>query len=616
MADGQKFKTGYVGPAIDFAAIGQSVTDNLRLAYDRKIEQERRRKIERNQVYGFNKALQETVPGQINNMFRQGAQLLLEDMQAKSAKAYETGNPEDISAYQAAKAEFTALKDIAVAKSAVNNQTRAGIVAGSIEGLTGTREEQLAAFAQYDQGEYTMVGGKLMYYNQDGVPEYWRESDIADVNKLYIPKLQWAGTNYMPENVGADIYESLLAARADQLQMRDKGYAVGQLNDKEAYALIGEDLEARLQLRGPELLEAIQAVGYKALRKPTPGVELSEADIANAAKLYSEDAIFGMEMQDGRNAATGSFNEKGEWVFDVKDEELISNGSQNIIGGDLTVNARKALKVFLEQTARRAYNLIPVSDETAALRRQNLSEIPEPEEPPQPMTPIRSFLGEGIVRGTSEEGDIPVNVRKVKASVPGRTYKFKISGDAIKTSAVDAQGKPVSVDTGKLDGDIAIEVENLLFDNEGNLYAFELATGPGILEGVLLDLEGTPIKSFQVTQGEPAFEEVKTAIEQVAAPSKTKRGGQQFLEDAEAAVKFEIDNTPNDEGISTNAHNKSVSIIQQLTVQFGSQFANSVMDAVMNAPVKERSPLIIRIFEEMEKGNIPKVDGDGQISFE
>lgn len=105
-------------------------------------------------------------------------------------------------------------------------------------------------------------------------------------------------------------------------------------------------------------------------------------------------------------------------------------------------------------------------------------------------------------------------------------------------------------------------------------------------------------------------------MQQVAAPSKTKRGGQQFLEDAETAVKFEIDNTPNEEGVSPNAFNKSMSISQELTVQFGSEFANSVMDAVMNAPIEDRSPLIIRIFEEMEKGNIPKIDGDGQISFE
>lgn len=233
------------------------------------------------------------------------------------------------------------------------------------------------------------------------------------------------------------------------------------------------------------------------------------------------------------------------------------------------------------------------------------------------MTPIRSFQGNATIKGGMGEGDVVGLVPKVKASVPGRTYKFKISGDAIKSSAVDTQGNPVSVDTDKLDGDIAIEVENLLFNSEtGELFGFELATGPGILEGVLLDLEGTPIKSFQVTQGEPAFEEVKTAIEQVAAPSKTKRGGQQFLEDAETAVKFEIDNTPNDEGISNNAFNKSVTISQQLTVQFGPEFANSVMDAVMSAPIKERSPLIIRIFEEMEKGNVPKIDGDGQIFFE
>lgn len=614
MADGQRFKTGYVGPAIDFAAMGQSVADNLRLAYDRKIEQERRRKIERNQVYGFNKALQETVPGQINNMFREGAQKALDDLQTKSAKAYETGNPEDISAYQNAKAEYSAFKDIAVAKSAVNNQTRAGIIGGTIEGLTGTREEQLAAFAEYDNADYEVVEGKLMVYNQDGVLEYWRQSDIADVNKLYIPQMQWAGTNYMPENVGSDIYESLLAARADQLQMREKGYAVGQLNDSEAYGLIGEDLQARLQLRGPELLEAIQAVGYKALRKPTPGVELSEKDIADAAKLYSEDLIFGLELQDGRNAATGSFNERGEWVFDVKDEELSGN---QITGGDLTLNARKSLKIFLEQTARRAYNLIPVSDETAALRRQNLAEIPDPVEPPQPMTTIRSFTGEATIKGGMDEGDFTGSAPKVKASIPGRTYKFKISGDALKGAAVDAQGNEVKVDTSKIDGDIAIEVENLIFNPAtGALFAFDLATGPGILEGVLLDLEGTPIKSFQVTEGNPAFEEVKTAMEQVAAPSKTKRGGQQFLEDSEAAVKFEIDNTPNKEGISPNANNKSVKIIQNLTIQFGSEFSNSVMDAVMNAPLKERSPLIIRIFEEMEKGNIPKVDGDGQISFE
>lgn len=637
--EGIRFKTGYVGPAFDFAQAGRNIGMQIVADVERKRESERRDRIERDQQYGFTKAMQESLDGKLNNMYRGGAQLLLSDMQEKSSAALVSGEPSAIAAANAAKQEYMAYTNIASAKSAQNNQIRANIVAGNIKGLAGTQEEALADFIEYDKADVRFdENGKLVVADKKtGELKYWAESFLSDVNDLYIPPMMWEGTNYMPENMGKDIYDSLLAQQSEVLQLRDgNGFATGNLDSETAYQMINDELQSRMSLRGPEMLEAMQAIGYKVLRAPGK-TELSESDIDEATKFYTEQELFNTVLPDGENIASGSLNDRGEWVFDVSDEEVRNSA----VGMEVAVQKRKAIKVYMEQSAQRAYNLIPVKDETAQserirreeerLQTEAILEAAADEANKVVYPPIEFFVEPGTKVKTAE-GVENSNAVKVKASVSGRTFRFNMSGRLIE-SEINSQGSTVS-DKSKelLTGDIKVEVKNVIHDSEtGEILGFDLNTGPGLIEGALLSIDGTPIKNITVPRDSDAYDEVITSMKQIAAPSKTKRSGAQFLYDSETAVKAAIeekkkknqattveeepvtDEPVTDESIERE-HNR-VMAVQQLNIRTNLTNVEEVFDVLESMTGEEKTAMENRIFEEiLEKGNIAAVV-DGEIVF-
>ena len=620
MAEGIRFKTGYVGPAFDFAQAGRNISAQIEADVEKRREIERRNRLERDQQYGFSKAMQESVDGKLNQMFRGGAQLLLQDLQEKSSAALVSGDATDIAAYNAAKQEYMSFTNIATAKSAQNNQTRANIVAGSIQGMAGTQQEALASFMQYDKAEYTFdENGRLITYGKDGTPTYWAESNIADVNDLFIPPMMWEGTNYMPENVGKDIYDNLLSAQAESLQVRDSGFATGEINSDEAYGLINEELQSRLELRGPEFLEAMQAIAYKTLNAPGK-TELTESDFSQARALYNEEQLFNTITTDGRNAASGKINDRGEWQFDVSDDELEADTL-----GDVA-RKRKAIKLYMEQSAQRAYNLIPVDNQQAqieALRREEeearLKAISDAEAAAaeaaadvQDYAQIVPF--KEPARVVTDSGVQDGEALKVKASLSGRTFRFNMSGRLVE-SQLDAQGNTVSEDSKELlTGDVKVEVKNVIHDNRtGKIIGFDLNTGPGLIEGALLSIDGTPIKNVTVARGSDAFDEVYSSIMGIAAPSKTKRSGEQFLRDAEESVMYSLGIEPVSEA-SIERFNNYMAAIQSITINNGRSRAENVSDIVASLPLTERIEMETRIFEAVSKGKYPTVS-DGEIQF-
>lgn len=625
MAEGTRFKTGFLPAQVSYSemgrAFGERISDNLQKLADA----DSRRKAQLNANMGFSKALSESSPAGLTEKYQEGAQILLEKYQDAAITAQKTGKSSDVDDYVKLKREFTEFKNVASAKSAMDSQTMVNIVNQQIPGMSGSVEDNLALYRDSNQASYIWseeTSSLMVGVGNQFVP--WQSSNIGDLNDVYVPKMLWTGTEYMPEKVGDDIYSNLLQPKLESLQGRDPetGFATGRVDMNAAVNLFNREFKARVSLRGPELMEAIQAVGQKTLR--TPGkVQLTESDFADAQKYYTQSELLDTQYPSGDKAGStltaGRINTDGEYVFDVTDDEL------KTVGFGEAIDKRLAFKEYAEQTANRAFQQIVVQDERDRIladreakrlvEAERLADEQALENTPSPFTPIQPFMGLISVTGTPEEGVVQENVPKIKASVPGRVYKFKISGDAIKET-IDNQGNTIADDAQeKLSGDIQIEVENLVFNpKSGELEGFDLATGPGILDGVLLDLAGTPIKSFFVSKDERAFEEIRTSIMQTQAPSKNKRSGAQFLNDAQIEGYFSVgEEPPSDAALERLALFNSA--MQTITINKGFEAMHAIGDVVTDLPIREKIAMEQRIFEEVSKGNYPTVI-DGEVVFQ
>ena len=531
MAEGQRFKTGYLPGRTSYSALGAAIGDDIAKSVQ-ALQQEREQKQQRlNQQLGFTDALKESAPAGLNGKYRDGAQKLLEAYQSAATKAYNTGNQADVAEYQRLKGEFVEFKNIAAAKSAMNNQTRNNIMTGNVKGMLGTREQNLAAFKEYDVAEYQMGDDNQLKVLVGGEYVDWKQSNITDMNDLFMPSIAWEGTEYMPEKIGASIYANNLKAKETGYQVTDrKGFSTGEVKVADIYNDIQEDLDARVDIRRGESTEAIAAVGYKVLNKPATD-QLSEADLQAAEEMYTQDAIY-ESMPDGRRMTQGRFDEEGNYVFDISDEEI-----KQTFGGMSTVytRGRNAFKAYYEESARTAFNLVPKVDQSGKRKQQDREESRQDErferqlqaqlDKATPSTPIDLFPAtmtlETTNTGEGESSTVTENVFKAKASVKGREFKFQMD---------------LGADKG---GESNVALENLVFDELGELVGIDILTGPGIAEGVVMDIGGGDLKREFYEKKTPQFVEAIASLRAIQAPSKNKRSGQQFLEDAMEQAELE-----------------------------------------------------------------------------
>ena len=188
---------------------------------------------------------------------------------------------------------------------------------------------------------------------------------------------------------------------------------------------------------------------------------------------------------------------------------------------------------------------------------------------------------------------------------------------------VDAQGNEIKVKEGKegaldeaLKGDIKVEVTNVLYNSRtGEMDGFELATGPGVLEGFFLDIDGTPIKSFVVKRdiNPDAFQEIETSIRQVAAPSKTKRSGDSSwmthsVQHSLTWTSSRHQTKPLKGSTATWAHFRALQRSKEVDKM------GEIADIVAGLRLDERIAMESRIFESVQQGVYPTVE-DGEIVF-
>jgi hypothetical protein len=639
MSEGTRFKTGFLPARTSFTSLGMKLGEDIAESVQ-AIQNERLVKQHRlNTTMGFTKALDEAVPAGLTGKYNDGAQKLLDAYQGAATKAYRTGNQADVDEYQRLKNDFVEFKNISTAKSALDNQTRLSIAQGNYKNLSGTIEQNLEAYSDFASAEYRFddVTRELQVKTENGfVP--WRTSNIGDLNDVFVPKTLWQGTEYMPENMGNAIYEDVLKARELIYQNRtDFGFADGTLNEAAVYADIDANLQSKFAVRGSEMMEAIAVTGYKNLQKPG-ATQLTESDLSEAGVLYNEQEIF-VDIPDVGNIGTGKLNSSGEWVFDLSDEQIQEGMAKMNMGAASRqyIERRKAIKLYMEESATKAFDRVQrdyqIAQDLSARRSEAATQARLDKAEKDAIvtySPISTFKGKGVEKNVDfTEGslDQPAlktidDVTKVKASVPGRQYKFTIAGSALPTE-VDAQGNEIKVKEGKegaldeaLKGDIKVEVTNVLYNNRtGEMDGFELATGPGVLEGFFLDIDGTPIKSFVVKRdiNPDAFQEIETSIRQVAAPSKTKRSGNQFLNDAQRSAFIDMDiEPPSDEALERS--NSYMGALQSIVRQQGMDKAGEIADIVSGLRLDERIAMETRIFESVQQGVLPTVE-DGEIKF-
>lgn len=365
MADGIRFKTGYVASPISYSNLGReagkSIGDSLRV-----IEQERqRRSALTDQQFGFSKTAQELVPSAINERYRSGAQMLLNNLQSTAAQAKLAPTQENLSAFQIAKQEYNDFKNLAVSVSSMNNQTVANIRKNAVRGMVGTSEENLALFNQYNTvPQYDLVNGRLTIM-QDGQPVAWRDSNIGDINDVFVPQIQAPETEYASNTLSDSLYSSKFSAEVDSYQQTSgRGFFTGQINEELLNANVTQSINNKIATR-PDALKTIAYEAHKRNNLPMQD-QLTTEDLDDALVAYNPAA--NSIKVGGKAISSGSLNAQGQFVFDVSDEDL-ANSDLSAEEKQQADMWRVAVGQYYEEVGLNIRNRMPKKDQTAAEQR-------------------------------------------------------------------------------------------------------------------------------------------------------------------------------------------------------------------------------------------------------
>lgn len=335
------------------------------------IQQERQRRAAlTDQQFGFSKTAQELVPSAINERYRSGAQMLLNNLQSTAAQAKLAPTQENLSAFQIAKQEYSDFKNLAVSVSSMNNQTVANVRKNAVRGMVGTSEENLALFNQYNTvPQYSLVNGRLTVM-QDGQPVAWRDSNVGDINDVFVPQIQAPETEYASNALSDSLYSSKFSAEVDSYQQTSgRGFFTGQINEELLNANVTQSINNKIATR-PDALKTIAYEAHKRNNLPMQD-QLTTEDLDDALVAYNP-AAHSIKVG-GKAVSSGSLNTQGQFVFDVSDEDL-ANSDLSAEEKQQADMWRVAVGQYYEEVGLNIRNRMPKKDQTAAEQRSVLQQ--------------------------------------------------------------------------------------------------------------------------------------------------------------------------------------------------------------------------------------------------
>jgi len=207
-----QFKTRYVGelyrPQTTAGDVIEKTFQGVGAAIQGIAQQKQKAINDTVERYGLNQPIKTNIPTGLNDHFVGPAQEMLNQLQKTAAEAKLNPSANNLDAYTRAKTEYEDLLKVATATSSVNNQTNVNIRTGNVEGLATTQDEALKLYEEYQakfKGNVTVdEAGKVLI---GGV--YWRETEVADINNVFVPPIISKATKYAPDALARQIVSDI-----------------------------------------------------------------------------------------------------------------------------------------------------------------------------------------------------------------------------------------------------------------------------------------------------------------------------------------------------------------------------------------------------------------------
>ena len=362
---GTKFKTGYLTDPISFTDMGRQLGADIESGIAKLQDDRLKKSKELDQMYGLSKAQQLSLPPQLSNRYRGGAQLALSAYQDSAARALATSSAAEIARSQRLRSQYEEIVNIGTAVSSQEMATIQSVRNGSFQNLAGDIPDILADYNAYDSSvledgktsRWTISGDTLMFYPQGSdAPVPWGESPLADVNNVYAPPVKWEGSEFMPFDLATTVYTNSLQPQENLYLERIAGtdYKSGEIKYREAYTEIQKLLDNRFLSDATSISEAISMFGYGS---QNPNItQFSQTDLARARASHNPALLQNAEAS---KYFEGSINENGEFVFSLADDQIELTGSDKLA----ISNMREAKKRYYEVVAENLTSRINRDDE-------------------------------------------------------------------------------------------------------------------------------------------------------------------------------------------------------------------------------------------------------------
>jgi len=315
----EKFKTGFLADRVSFTEMGRQAGANIASSLSEITEKRKQRQLELDTRMGFTKAQQANVPAGLSGRYNRMGQVLLGDMQEKAAMAYSTGRAQDVQAYQAAKQEYVDLVNIGTAVSSAEKNIMDNVAIGNFQNASVSVPEIQAEYNVHDSGvPVRLADGSFAFQDESGKQVPWRESSLNNARNAYAPPIKFEGTEYLVAPISDTMYSENFANSEGTYQVRFEGtdFQTGDLDLGLLYSDVERVLDKKNQAHPNEMGQAISIYGYKVNDAPNKK-ELSQQDVLDAAMIYPPEAYM-----PGASFLEGSFNEDGEYVFNVDLEQF------------------------------------------------------------------------------------------------------------------------------------------------------------------------------------------------------------------------------------------------------------------------------------------------------
>lgn len=504
MANG--FKTTFVGAPTSFSQLGAQAGAKagaaIQQAFAASAQEKERKQKENEAKYGFDKASMEIIPAGIEPRFQEGLQGYLNEYQSKAAIAKQNPTAENIAAYQTARQDYLDFEQTSVTQSNFNRQTAVNIQMGKIPGLLGTRQENMAQYNRYRNGEgiTSMFKDGQLVVVEGGVEKNWRESTAFSATSVYVPAIEAEESKFSVTRAQADLQSKVYTPKNDLFQVKRQGFAIGAI-DKAAARQAGVDTLNAIGETDAAQGTAIVIHAYNQFNKAGAGV--TDEDITKATILYDATQFQRTIDVDGTQmgvATITALDEDGKAVFSLSDDDIrkyVKDEKEQ----QKVFRAREAQKLYYESVINPEVDQIKIQDQSANRRAYNLkaSEI-KAEQQKEMLDQLKKLQTDleqeykdtpALNRVTENTFQLPVDVETVDA--------LSKSGDPINvlgvtfSTALSSGGDPVA-------SEYRIQRETFVYKDDGSKER---------------DIQGEPIKKTEievVTRDNDAFGFIDAAV--------------------------------------------------------------------------------------------------------